>query len=198
MVFTGPVLAVEGLGKRYGGRWIFRGISFALGPGDRLVVRGRNGAGKSTLLKTLAGLIPASEGKVRFEGDPRLAIGMSTLDGALYATLSAREHLELVADLRGCDAQSDALLQKVGLAYAAEVPAGRMSTGMKARLKLAMAVQAQPQVLLLDEPGASLDEEGRAVVEVLCDEQAARGCVVIATNDPAERRLAKLELVLEA
>jgi len=71
-----------------------------------------------------------------------------------------------------------------------------MSTGMKARLKLALAIQANPLLLLLDEPSAGLDEHGRALVESIAREQTQRGCLVLATNDPAERRLATLELEL--
>ncbi len=69
-----------------------------------------------------------------------------------------------------------------------------MSSGMRARLKLALAIQAEPAILILDEPGASLDEEGRSLVRKIVDEQRQRGAVVVATNDPDERRLGNLEL----
>lgn len=191
------VLKVEGLGKRYGRRWIFRSLSFQLGHGDRLVIVGRNGAGKSTLLRTLAGLLVPSEGKVTLpEGDSRLTLGLSGLEQALYPQLTVAEHLRLAADLRGCDDRTDELLDQIGLDYARDYPAGQLSTGMKARLKLALATQARPQVLLLDEPGAGLDEHGRALVETIAREQRQRGCLVMATNDSAERRLAELELEL--
>jgi ABC-type multidrug transport system ATPase subunit len=191
------VLEVEGLGKRYGGRWIFRNLSFRLGQGDRLVIVGRNGAGKSTLLRTLAGLLSPSEGRVMLAGgDPRLTLGLSALEQALYPQLTVAEHLRLAADLRACDDRTDELLEQIGLGYARDYPASQLSTGMKARLKLALATQARPRVLLLDEPGAGLDEQGRSLVEQIASEQRERGCLVMATNDPAERRLAELELEL--
>ncbi|AIE85876.1 ABC transporter ATP-binding protein [Fimbriimonas ginsengisoli] len=191
------VLRVDRLGKRYGDRWIFRGLSFQLNLGDRLVIVGRNGAGKSTLLRTLAGLLSPSEGKVDLpEGDPRLTLGLSALEQALYPQLTVEEHLKLAADLRGCPPRSEELLDQIGLTYARRYPAGQLSTGMKARLKLAIATQAHPKLLLLDEPGAGLDEEGRALVKQIADEQRGRGCLVMATNDPSERRLAELELEL--
>lgn len=185
------------MGKKYGGRWIFRGLSFELGLGDRLVVLGRNGSGKSTLLRTIAGLTERTEGRVELpEGDPRHTLGLSALEQSLYAQLTVAEHLELTADLRGCPARIDELLDKIDLTYAKDMPAAHLSTGMRARLKIAMAIQAEPAALLLDEPGAGLDEAGRSLVTKVTAEQAERGCLIVATNDPAERRLANLELQL--
>jgi ABC-type multidrug transport system ATPase subunit len=193
------VLAVEGLGKRFGNRWIFRGISFQLNRGDRLAVLGANGSGKSTLLKVISGLLPQTEGAVKLPcADVRTCLGLSGLEQSLYPNLTIREHLELAAQLRGCEARSSSLLQMIGLEHAADVQSAHLSTGMKARLKMALAVQPKPDVLLLDEPGASLDEEGRSLVDAIVGEQAERGCVIFASNDPAERRLANLELRLES
>ena len=190
------MLTVENLGKRFDDRWIFRGISFQLEVGDRLLVTGRNGAGKSTLLRALAGLSQASEGSVRFAGDPRQTLGFAALSQPVYAHLTVAEPLDLTAELRSCEASTNAWLDYVELRYAADVRAANLSSGMRARLRFAMAVQAKPTVLLLDEPSASLDEEGRRLVERIVTDQAERGCTVLATNDPLERRLANLELDL--
>lgn len=115
------------------------------------------------------------------------------MDQALYGDLTASEHLVLSGDLRGVAPRAEELLAKVDLP---DVLVREMSTGMRARLRMALAVQADPAVLLLDEPGASLDEHGRTLVTEIAAEQAERGCLVVATNDPAERRLADLELEL--
>lgn len=193
------VLEVERLGKRYGSRWVFRNLAFRLERGDRLVVVGRNGAGKSTLLKVLAGLLPPSEGTVTLpKGDARQTVALSALDQALYPQLSLAEHLQLAADLRGCDARVEELIELVDLPHARNLPASQLSTGMRARVRMALAVQARPAVLLLDEPGASLDEAGRALIDRIVIEQTAHGCLIVATNEPQERRLATLELELAA
>lgn len=190
-------MRVEGVGKRYGRRWPIRDISFELEKGQRLAILGHNGSGKSTLLRIMAGLLSPTEGKVvPPDGDPRLILGYAALEMALYAPLTVGEHLRLAAQLRGCDAREDELLQLIGLGYARDLPASGLSTGMKARLKLAMAVQARPTVLLLDEPGAALDESGRELVSQLAEEQTTRGALVVATNDPRERSLATHELAL--
>lgn len=190
------VLTVEGLGKRYDRRWIFREINFTLGKGDRLIIRGHNGSGKSTLLRVVAGLLSPSEGKIHLPEDPRNTVGYSALEGALYPAITVAEHLEFTAKLRGCEARTDELLALIGLEYARDYAAMSLSTGMKSRLKLAIAVQARPLVLLLDEPGAALDEAGKGLVDTIMAEQQERGCALIASNDLDERRLANLELVL--
>jgi len=188
---------VDRLGKKYGSRWIFRGLTFELGLGDRLVVLGKNGSGKSTLVRTIAGLTNSNEGSVHLpDGDPRLILGFCALEQSVYAQLSVVEHLQLTADLRGCPPRIDELLTEVGLDYAGSLLGSQLSTGMKARLKIAMAIQAEPQTLLLDEPSAGLDEDGRSLIERIVERQSKRGCLVMATNDPAERRLANLELQL--
>jgi heme exporter protein A len=192
------VLQATGLGKRYGSRWIFRGISFQLQKGDRLAILGSNGTGKSTLLRCLAGLLTANEGTVELpEGDHRITLGMAAIEMALYPALSCAEHLKLTADLRGCPDRTEELLQRVGLSQARNLFANQLSTGMKSRLRLAIALQADPLVLLLDEPGAAMDEAGKALLDGIVEEQSQRGVLVFATNDPSERRHATHELALE-
>lgn len=195
----GAVLEASGLGKRYGDRWLFRKLDFTLARGDGLIVRGRNGSGKSTLLKVLADLLTPTEGVVHREvADSRTGLALSALEMALYPALTVGEHLELAGDLRGCPARKRELLDRIGLAHAATLPAAKISTGMKARLKLALAIQADPAILLLDEPGAAMDEQGKELVHRVCAEQRERGVLVIATNDSRETALGNLELELSA
>ncbi len=193
----GVLLWANQLGKRFGSAWIFRGIEFQLKRGDGLMIVGRNGAGKTTLLKVLAGLATPEEGKVHFSGpEPRCDLAMAALDQSLYPMLSIREHLELFGKLRGCPPRTDELLGRIGLEFAADRYASRLSTGMKNRLKLALAIQPKPDVLLLDEPGAALDEAGKELVAGICGEQKVRGALIVATNDPGEKRFGTHELEL--
>lgn len=189
-----PMLGVSNLGKRYGPRWLFRNLEFELEKGDCLVVLGANGSGKSTLLKVLIGLVEPTDGRV----DAQATIGYSALDLSVYPALTAREHLELSGDLRDIPADADALLAKVGLTKAANQMAQEFSTGMRARLKIAIALQAKPQVLILDEPGAGLDEVGRNLISEVVSDQLKIGAVVLATNDPNERRIATFELEISS
>ena len=191
------MLRAEGLGKRFGRRWIFRSLSFEVKSGEAVAILGRNGSGKSTLLRILSGLMMPGEGSVILDVlDPRLDLAMASVEQSLYPQLTVAEHLEFAAELRGCEAKVDELLTKVGLAAARNAFASQLSTGMKVRLRVAQAIQTSPKLLLMDEPGAALDEEGRALVEEVCREQVARGALILATNDPTERRLTQRAIVL--
>lgn len=193
-----PLLVVEGLSKRYGRQSLFQNVSLELAHGDVLVVTGANGSGKSTFLRCLVGLETPDRGTVSFDGDPRTFWGFSAIDQAVYSNLTVAEHLEFTADCRGTDANVRFWLERIGLAAFADRPAGLLSTGMRARLKLALAAQAGPQILALDEPGAALDADGIALIDDLVREQAERGACILATNDPAERRYGNLELAIGA
>jgi ABC-type multidrug transport system ATPase subunit len=184
------ILSATGLGKRYGSRWLFRRLEIGLERGQVLAVTGANGAGKSTLGRILAGLLPASEGSHEVRGE----IGYASVELALYPLLSVAEHVQLAADLRGVEARTDELLGWCGLTEARNRPCAQISTGMKARLRLCLALQHRPSLLILDEPGASLDAAGQALVRDAIRRQREQGAVVIATNDPSERDLADLEV----
>ena len=194
----GALLRAEGLGKRFGAHWIFRRLDFELKKGQGLMIVGRNGSGKSTLLKALAGLLTPDEGQVEVPfDDTRRHLALSALDQSLYPHLTVREHLVLFGKLRGCEGRAADLIERIGLESAGDRYASRLSTGMKSRLKLALAIQPEPEILMLDEPGAALDEAGKALVAGICEEQLGRGTLLIATNDPEEKRFGTHELELK-
>jgi len=200
-------LVLENVGKRYGRRHVFAGVSLTLGDGECLVVSGPNGSGKSTLLGLIAGLHRPSTGEIRLEVDgvplPRAAwryvVGWVSPDLVLYPELTARENLDFFARLLGCPrdrATLDRHLAQVGLAGREDDPVRTYSTGMRARLQYARALLVEPRLLLLDEPTAALDPDGVALVEALIAAQRARGALVLATNDPREFRHGDWQLTL--
>lgn len=192
------MIRCERLGKRYGRRWLFRNLDLLVAPGDCLVVLGPNGSGKSTLLKVMAGVVPATEGTCDRGCDHRTTLGYAALDQPVYPVLTVAEHLQLSAELRGCPPRVKELLDEVELGYAAQVAGRHLSTGMRARLKFALAVQAEPAAVLLDEPSAGLDERGREVVGRIIEARRERTAFILATNDPLERRFATHELALDS
>ncbi|MEW5883600.1 MAG: ABC transporter ATP-binding protein [Armatimonadota bacterium] len=194
MVRQGVMIRCSGLGKRYGSRWALRRVEIELSKGECLLVTGPNGAGKTTLLRLLAGLEAPSEGEVAASG----TIGFAAPDLALYPNLTAYEHLLFAAALRRVEPRESALLERVGLQEQSGKPVGAYSTGMRSRLRLALAIQHQPAVLLLDEPTATLDEQGRQVVRDIIEEQRTRGCIVLATNAEGDREFGDLEVRLGA
>lgn len=188
------MLRAVGLGKRFGPRWIFRNLELDIQPGQVLAVVGRNGSGKSTLLKVLAGLVAPSQGEFTMS----CPFGYSAIDLSLYPQLTGSEHLELAGKFRGVPARTQELLPLVGLADFGHAQAGQYSTGMRARLKLAIAIQHEPKLLLLDEPSAALDDTGRQLISDLVSRHiATNGAVILATNDHEDRRLATHEITLD-
>lgn len=175
--------------------------------GQVLTVTGPNGAGKSTLLRLLAGLARPTAGRVEMwiDGRPleaaarRGVVGYLAPDLSPYDELSALENLEIIGRIRGFPgetARAGEILDRVGLAARA-VPAGTLSTGQKQRLKLGLALVGRPRVLLLDEPGSNLDDEGRVMLDRVIEAARKNGPIVIATNDPEEFRFGEHRLHLD-
>lgn len=191
-VILPTVLEARGLGKRYARNWIFRRVDFTLNQSEVLVVAGGNGTGKSTFVKCLVGLVSPSEGEV--VRPPKA--GMASVEQSLYHHLTAREHVRLFAALRHLPQECDSVLDRVGLHRDADRPVREYSTGMRARLKLALATLGRPELLVLDEPSAGLDSEGREIVREVIWAQREHGCTVLATNEAREVAYGDYELRL--
>jgi heme exporter protein A len=188
-------IAAENLDKSFSGVPLFCGLTFAASRG-LVAVAGKNGSGKTTLLKILAGLARPTAGRVRLEleGGPalttserRLAVGWAGPDLALYGELTAAENLLFFRRAAGRAASAgDARrrLAEVGLADAAmDRRVEEFSTGLKQRLRLAFARLFDPPVLVLDEPMAGLDLEGRETVLRAVADARRLGPVFLASND---------------
>jgi heme exporter protein A len=194
---------VDGLEKRFGPRRVLRGLTFEVGPGEVVAISGPNGSGKSTLLQILCGLQRPTRGRAAYcaerEYTPveaRSALGFAGPALQLYDDLSAAENLHFFAQWRGVSTNVDALLERVGLDPGRREPLRAYSSGMRQRVKLAWAVMHAPSVLLLDEPGANLDADGRALVAALVAEHSVDGWVLLASNDPEELDLASRRIPL--
>lgn len=191
-------LVADGLSMRFGRRRLFEALSFEVRAGEPLAVVGANGSGKSTLLRILAGVLAPEGGAVRLEVDGQTVpdalrpqrVGFVAPALHLYEPFTARENLDFLARARRLPdgpRRVTTALAEVGLTERADDAVGAFSTGMRQRLKLAAALLHHPPLLLLDEPGATLDAAGRALVEAAV--AAPHRLVVLATNDPAEAAL---------
>jgi heme exporter protein A len=194
-------LTAKDLAKRFGVRKLFAGLNWELTTGESLAVVGPNGSGKSTLMLTLLGLLRPSKGSITFAEDDanlddaarrqRVAFVSPYLN--LYDQLTAEENLKFFLSVSGGRAtgkQIDKILKQVGLEGRGIDPVGEFSSGMKQRLKYALALLSQPAYLFLDEPSSNLDRDGKNVVVDLIEQLRAECIVVIATNEEEEYRLA--------
>lgn len=198
-------LVADRLSMRYGRQRLFEALSFTVEAGAPLAVVGRNGSGKSTLVRVLAGVLTPLSGEVRLETTGRVVdretlpreVGMVAPALQLYDPLTARENLHFLCDARRLPRDRAApVLDRVGLGDRADEPVAQLSTGMKQRLRVASALLHDPPVLLLDEPGATLDAEGRALVASVI--ASPDRIVVVATNDPDEADQCARRLTLGA
>lgn len=185
---AGFVAQLEGVDYAYRDKPVLKGLSLHVSVGKVYGLLGRNGAGKSTTMKLLVGQIIPSTGSVRlfgrsFERGLLARVGASIDGPALYGCLSARDNLRIHADLIGVEKDRvDQMLQVVGLDNTGKAPSSRFSTGMKARLALAIALLGDPDLLILDEPQNGLDPEGIRSLRGLLREFVARGKSVLISS----------------
>lgn len=206
MSITGTTLCGRDLAKSYGRKVVFSGVSFDVGPGQTLLITGRNGSGKSTLARIVCGVLSATGGAIRIEPDPGdnhadrvYRFGLVSPYLQVYEEFTAAENLAIATRIRGNvpdAARIRTLLDRVGLAGRKDDPVRGFSSGMKQRVKYAMAMIHAPHVLVLDEPMANLDTEGTAMVRDLMREHGAHRTLIVATNDlnDCERFDARVDL----
>lgn len=147
------LLAVHDLAVSRGGLRTVEGVSFSLAPGEALILRGPNGIGKTTLLRTVAGLQPASAGRIEMAED---AVAYAAHADGLKAALTVTENLRFWASVFGGGRVGDALAA-MDLAALADRPAAALSAGQKRRLGLARLLVTGRPLWVLDEPTVSLD-----------------------------------------
>lgn len=191
-------------GKRFRLDWIFRGLSAAFRSGERYAVLGPNGSGKSTLLKVLSGHLSLSKGQIAFRrgGKPvpeeqifrQIAFAAPYIELIEEFTLeeALRFHARLRPLLPGFTPAR--LYELLALPRARTKEIRFFSSGMKQRLKIALAVCSDTPVLLLDEPTTNLDVNAIAWYQQLVREQAGDRLVVLASNDPVDAAFCRVHL----
>jgi ABC-type multidrug transport system ATPase subunit len=189
-------LELRGLRKVYPGGFGLHGVDLEIPAGAIVALGGPNGSGKSTLLKCVAGLV-RYEGEVRLDGElldgstaGRERLGYLPQIVGMPDHSTVGEMVELFAELRGADRATIPL--PAGFVRPDDVRIGALSGGQRHRVALAIALLGEPDLLLLDEPVANLDEEGREVFwDVLRRLRDERGVTAIVSS-PAPSELKRL------
>ncbi len=193
------MIRATGLVKKYKDVVALGGLDLTVPEGTVLALLGPNGAGKTTAVRVLATLIDPDEGTAEVAGvdvltDPagvRARIGLSGQYAAVDEHLTGYENLEMVGRLYGFDkararTRGRELLDRFDLSDAADRPSKTYSGGMRRRLDLALALVAEPPVLILDEPTTGLDVRSRQQMWVVIRELVASGATLLLTTQYLE------------
>jgi branched-chain amino acid transport system ATP-binding protein len=205
---TEPVLALTALRKSFGGLVVTDDVTLSIMPGELHAVIGPNGAGKTTLINEVSGLLPPDAGTVVFAGcdvtgqpahaRARLGLSRSFQITSVLTGFSALENVALAVQARSGssfrfvgDAAAEttlnlpamAALAEVGLADRAHVLAGHLAHGEKRALELAIALVAEPKLLLLDEPMAGAGREETARLIAVLQRLKGRFAIMLVEHD---------------
>ena len=190
-------IQVSAASKRFNKEWIFSNLNFSFVTGQHYALIGNNGSGKSTLLQIIAGYIGLTKGEIHWTNTRGEVIDSSKI----FQHISiAAPYLELVEEFTALEQiafhqqfkplqtglNPTELLAQIGLSNAANKQIRNFSSGMKQRLKLALAIFDQAPILLLDEPCSNLDQEGIQTYHQLMNAYAMHKLIIVASNDPQE------------
>jgi heme exporter protein A len=192
---TTPVVRLRGAVALSGDFPLLSGVDLDLEVASLNVITGANGAGKTSLLRLLAGLLSLSNGEANVcgvdlaKGDLRQLrrrVGWLGHEGSFYADLTVRENLRFCALALGRPIDEiDMVLERVGLLARVDTTTKKLSAGQRRRLGLAWLLLRRAELWLLDEPYASLDDQGRTFFDALLSDVIAAGAtVVVSAHDP--------------
>jgi daunorubicin resistance ABC transporter ATP-binding subunit len=196
---TETAIKVEGLVKRFGPVVALDGIDFTVPAGTIFGLLGPNGAGKTTAVRVLATILAPDSGRAEVLGydvlrrpdEVRYRIGLAGQYAAVDANLTGRENLRLIGRLvhlprASIVSRASELLERFGLADAADRPVRTYSGGMRRRLDLAAALVQRPPVLFFDEPTSGLDPHSRSELWEMTRELVSEGTTVLLTTQYLE------------
>lgn len=192
-----PAIRVKGLQKSYQSHHVLQGVDFEVEKGSIFALLGSNGAGKTTIVKILTTLLKHDGGTAAVNGfdvaakpdDVRRSISLTGQFAAVDEILTGRENLVMMARLRHLTKPrpvADDLLNRFGLADAADRRVSTYSGGMRRRLDIAMSLVGKPPLIFLDEPTTGLDPEARLEVWKTVKALAQHGTTVFLTTQYLE------------
>jgi branched-chain amino acid transport system ATP-binding protein len=200
------LLETRNLSMHFGGVHAVQNVNFALAEGELRCLIGPNGAGKSTFFKMLTGQLEPSEGQVLFRGHDisrahahqiaRLGIGIKTQVPNVFDGLSVRENIWLAASRVQSGARAngvvDEMLERIGLAGAADRLVGQLAHGQRQWVELGIVLSTDPELILLDEPAAGMThEEVHKTAELVREINRSKALIVVEHDMQFIRMIAK-------
>ncbi len=190
-----PAIEIDGLSKHFGEVVAVNDLNLTVEEGEIFGFLGPNGAGKSTTIDIILDFIRPTAGSVKVLGydaqdeslDVRRRTGVLPDAYHVYDRLTGRQHLEFAIELKESDEEPIAMLERVGIADAADRNAGGYSKGMKQRLVMAIALVGDPDLLILDEPSTGLDPNGAKEMRDIILEENERGTTVFFSSHVMEQ-----------
>jgi ABC-type multidrug transport system ATPase subunit len=200
-------LQVQNAAKRFHREWIFKNLNLELSAGDALAITGGNGSGKSTLLKCLSGAIPLTQGSIEYKEGATLLAEENWFRSLAIAT----PYLELPEEFTLNEAlafhfqfkrplnqlSTTEILEILGLQKHQTKYISQFSSGMKQRVKLALAIFSEVPLVLLDEPTTNLDKQGVNWYLELIQQYAQDRILVVCSNEPREYDFCAKKISLE-
>jgi ABC-type multidrug transport system ATPase subunit len=200
-------IQVQNASKRFHHEWIFKNLNLDLSAGDSIAITGGNGSGKSTLLKCLSGAIPLTSGAIQYQSGATQIIEEQWFRSLALATpyLELPEEFTLSEVLsfhfqfkNPLQQRSNAeILEVLGLEKHKSKTLSQFSSGMKQRVKLALAIFSEVPFLLLDEPTTNLDKQGVTWYLDLIQQFTQDRIVMICSNDPREYDFCEKKIAME-
>jgi ABC-type multidrug transport system ATPase subunit len=190
-------ITLNNIGKQFSNQWLFHNIQLTCTTQQYYAITGGNGSGKSTLLQIISGYITPTEGTITWqlsktktfvaENNLHYYIALASPALQLLEEFTVKEFLVFHSSIKPMLVQDvDAMLQEINLYTKRNTYIKYCSSGMKQRIKLALAFFSNTNILLLDEPTTNLDEAGKALYKALIDKYTNNRITIIASNDHDE------------
>lgn len=187
-------IILEKVGKRYNRSWIFRELDFVFRQGSQYAILGPNGSGKSTVLQTIAGYITPTRGKVSYNAGGKIIpvdsiykhISMAAPYMELPEELTLSELLSFHSKFKEPLLSTQAIMHRISLEKERDKEVRFFSSGMRQRVKLALAILFQSDIIMLDEPSSHLDKDSTQWYRGLVQEYSANRLLLISSNQPEE------------
>lgn len=180
------------LGKKFNREWVFKNLDYKISSGQKLVVLGGNGSGKSTLLQVISGFVTPNQGEIIYEMGPNRVEPDLLKNHVAFASpylqliedftlLETVEHVTKFKPLMYCISTAD-FIEKIELPHAKNKTIKQLSSGMKQRLKLGLAILSQTPLLLLDEPVSNLDQKAIDWYKTMIENYTKEKTVIVCSN----------------